>query len=143
VFRIFAFFCVIMLALAGCAKKPVAKNDLRTVTTEVVAAAQKITNNKSQIIVRPQAQASKRGGSGAADDIYISLVTPAEAVTLKQSLADRFNDGGVAGRIAFRLRFERNSDSFDSRSDSGFQKCSSDAARKSEGAREWQSRDRD
>ena len=76
-----------MLALAGCAKKPVAKNDLRTVTTEVVAAAQKITNNKSQIIVRPQVQASKRGGPGAFDDIYISLVTPAEAVTLKQSLA--------------------------------------------------------
>ncbi len=91
-FRIFAFFCVIMLALAGCAKKPVAKNDLRTVTTEVVAAAQKITNNKSQIIVRPQVQASKRGGSGAVDDIYISLVTPAEAVTLKQSLA------AIAGR---------------------------------------------
>lgn len=86
VFRIFAFFCMVMLIAAGCAKKPVAKNDSRTVTTEVVAAAQKITNNQSQIIVRPQVQSSKRGGSSAVDDIYISLVRPSQATALTRSL---------------------------------------------------------
>jgi polysaccharide deacetylase 2 family uncharacterized protein YibQ len=59
---------------------------MRTVTTEVVAAAQKITGNKSQIIVRPQVQPSKRGGSGTIDDIYISLGTAAQAAALNESL---------------------------------------------------------
>ncbi len=85
-YLIFAFFCTAALGLSGCSKKPVTKNDLRTVTTEIVATAQKITNNKSQIIVRPQQQPARWGGAGAVDDIYISLVTPANASALNQSL---------------------------------------------------------
>ena len=55
-------------------------------TTEVVASTQKITNNKAQIIVRPQIQSSKRGGSGAVDDIYVSLSAPSQEATLRESL---------------------------------------------------------
>lgn len=55
-------------------------------TTEVVASAQKITNNKAQIIVRPQVQSSKRGGPGAIDDIYVSLLAPSQEAVLKESL---------------------------------------------------------
>jgi polysaccharide deacetylase 2 family uncharacterized protein YibQ len=58
---------------------------VRNVTTEVVASAQKITNNKAQIIVRPQIQVSKRGASGAIDDIYISLPAPSQGAALKES----------------------------------------------------------
>ena len=55
-------------------------------TTEVVASTQKITNNKAQIIVRPQIQAAKRSGSGAIDDIYISLPAPSQEAALRESL---------------------------------------------------------
>jgi polysaccharide deacetylase 2 family uncharacterized protein YibQ len=89
---------MVMLIVAGCSKKPVAKNDLRTVTTEVVAAAQKITNNKAQIIVQPQIQASKRGGAGAVDDIYISLFTPSQATVLTRSLETIAGQHGLAVR---------------------------------------------
>ena len=85
-----AFLALAALGFTGCSKKPATKSDSRTVTTEVVAAAQKISNNRSQIIVRPQA--SKRGSSSTVDDIYISLVTPGEAAALNQSLA------AIAGR---------------------------------------------
>lgn len=82
----FLVLSVALAGFAGCAKKPVANSDLRSVTTEVVASAQKITNNQAQIIVRPQIQASKRGGSGPVDDIYISLPAPSQQAALKESL---------------------------------------------------------
>jgi polysaccharide deacetylase 2 family uncharacterized protein YibQ len=69
---------------------------MRAVTTEVVAAAQKITSNKSQIIVRPQIQFSKRGGSGTVDDIYISLGTAAQEAALSQSLGAIADRHGLA-----------------------------------------------
>ena len=82
----FLVLSALFAGLTGCAKKPVAKTDLRNVTTEVVASAQKITNNKAQIIVRPQIQSSKRGGSGAVDDIYVSLSAPSQEAALRESL---------------------------------------------------------
>jgi polysaccharide deacetylase 2 family uncharacterized protein YibQ len=67
---------------------------MRAVTTEVVSAAQKITSNKSQIIVRPQTQPSKRGGT--VDDIYISLGTATQETTLRQSLGTIAERYGLA-----------------------------------------------
>src|SRR3984957_20865993 len=93
---IVAFFAMVVLGFAGCSKKAATKNDSRTVTTEVVAAVQRISNNKSQIIVRPQQQASKRGSSSTVDDIYISLVTPSEAPALNQSLTTIAGRHGLA-----------------------------------------------
>ena len=58
---------------------------MRRVTAEIVASAQKITNNQAQIIVRPQVQASKRGGWGAIDEIYVSLQALAQEAALKES----------------------------------------------------------
>ena len=82
----FLVMSALFAGLTGCAKKPVAKTDLRNVTTEVVASARKITNNKAQIIVRPQVQGSKHGGSGAVDDIYVSLPAPSQEAALRESL---------------------------------------------------------
>jgi polysaccharide deacetylase 2 family uncharacterized protein YibQ len=65
---------------------------MRAVTTEVVAAAQKITVNKSQIVVRPQPQPSKRSGSGPIDDIYISLGAASQAAPFAEALE------AIAGR---------------------------------------------
>jgi polysaccharide deacetylase 2 family uncharacterized protein YibQ len=83
-------FCVLpilfCLFIFGCAKKNPAKGDLRAVTTEVVGAAQKITNNKSRILVRPQVQSSSRGGSPTFDDIYISLPGPMQAAAFEETL---------------------------------------------------------
>lgn len=76
-------FC---LFLFGCTKKNPAKGDLRAVTTEVIAAAQKITNNKARIVVRPQVQASARASSATLDDIYISLASPAQAAAFEDAL---------------------------------------------------------
>jgi polysaccharide deacetylase 2 family uncharacterized protein YibQ len=72
--------------LAGCAKKPVASSDMRSVTTEVVASAQKITSNKAQITVRPRFRGSLRQGSVRVDDVYISLASPSQAPPLGESL---------------------------------------------------------
>jgi len=87
---------------------------MRAVTTEVVAAAQKITSNKSEIIVRPQAQAPKRGGSGTVDDIYISLSTAAQAAALNESLGAIAKRHGLAitttGASAGVTRFDYTSD---------------------------------
>ncbi|HEY0703991.1 MAG TPA: divergent polysaccharide deacetylase family protein [Candidatus Acidoferrales bacterium] len=78
--------CLFGLLFFGCAKKPAAKTDLRAVTTEVVAAAQKLTNNTSRIAVRPQIQTSPRGGSAAVDDIYVSLANPSQASSFEATL---------------------------------------------------------
>lgn len=84
-FQISSTFIVLGLAcVAGCSKKPVAKNDRQTVTTEVVSSAQEITHNKAQVVIRPQIQSSRR--SVSVDDIYISLASPQQASSLERSL---------------------------------------------------------
>jgi polysaccharide deacetylase 2 family uncharacterized protein YibQ len=86
-------FC---LFLFGCTKKNPVKGDLRAVTTEVVVAAQKITNNKSRILVRPQVQSSARGGSAPLDDIYISLPSPTQAAAFEDTLKTIARRHGLA-----------------------------------------------
>jgi polysaccharide deacetylase 2 family uncharacterized protein YibQ len=97
------FVCSLSLALsvtfwglAGCAKKPVSRNDLRSVTTEVVASAQNITGNKAQITVRPRFQRSPRQASVSVDDVYISLASPSQASPLGQSLGAIARRNGLA-----------------------------------------------
>jgi uncharacterized protein len=71
------------LLFFGCTKKKAAKGDMRTVTTEVVGAAQKITNNKARVVVRPT---TARGSSATFDDIYVSLANSAQAAAFEDAL---------------------------------------------------------
>jgi polysaccharide deacetylase 2 family uncharacterized protein YibQ len=78
----------LVLLLASCGKKPLSKSELRSVTAEIVAAAQKITSRKSEIAIRPELQPTKTGISAhlAADNIYLSLTDPSQASALAQAL---------------------------------------------------------
>lgn len=77
-------------ALAGCAKKPLTRPEIRAVTAEVVSATERITARKSEITIRPEFEAPAGGSPRrfAADDIYITLQEPAQASALKQALAE-------------------------------------------------------
>jgi len=82
------FFCLAFLALIGCEKKPLTKPELRAVTTEVVAAAEKVTQRKSEITIRPEHQPSQGTATGQlpADSIYVSLTDPAQTSALTRAL---------------------------------------------------------
>jgi uncharacterized protein len=85
--RVLAAFAAV-LYLAGCAKKPPSKAELRAVTSEIVASAQKITEHKSEITIRPEVRAASGGAAQAAvDAIYLSLADPNEARALEQSVS--------------------------------------------------------
>jgi len=87
--RVFAACAaIVLLFLAGCAKKTISKSQLRAITGEIVAAAQKINGRKSEIAIRPELQSAKRGGAAtlAADNIYISLSDPAQTAAFAQAL---------------------------------------------------------
>ncbi len=87
--RIFAgLAAALLLFIAGCGKKSLSKSELRSVTAEIVATAQKITNRKSEIAIRPELQPAKNGTSThlAADNIYLSLADPSQASALSQAL---------------------------------------------------------
>ena len=87
--RIFAACAaLVLLFLAGCAKKNLSKSELRAITGEIVSAAQKINGHKSEIAIRPELQPAKRGSSSAlaADNIYISLSDPSQIAAFAQAL---------------------------------------------------------
>jgi uncharacterized protein len=87
--RIFAACAaIVLLFLAGCGKKSISKSELRAITGEIVAAAQKINGHKSEIAIRPELQSAKRGGAAAlpADNIYISLSDPSQTAAFAQAL---------------------------------------------------------
>jgi polysaccharide deacetylase 2 family uncharacterized protein YibQ len=70
---------------------------MRAVTSEVLTAAQKLTGNKAQIVVRPQMQAAKPGSSaGPVDDIFISLPSPSQAVPLEEKLTAIARNHGLS-----------------------------------------------
>ena len=89
----FVFFLLVFAAIfffAGCSnKKPLSKSEIRSVTAEIVAAAQKANGRKSEITIRPETSQSFTGDMGqlAADHIYVSLADPAQATSLKSALA--------------------------------------------------------
>ena len=87
--RIFAACsALVVLFLAGCGKKNLSKSELRAITGEIVAAAQKVNVHKSEISIRPELQPAKHGGSSAlaADNIYISLDDASQAASFAQAL---------------------------------------------------------
>ncbi|MGA7915288.1 MAG: divergent polysaccharide deacetylase family protein [Candidatus Acidiferrales bacterium] len=78
----------LVLFLAGCAKKSLSKSELRSVTAEIVSAAQKITGRKSAIAIRPELQPTNHGLATrlASDNVYISFPDPSQASALAQAL---------------------------------------------------------
>jgi polysaccharide deacetylase 2 family uncharacterized protein YibQ len=73
--------------VAGCSKKTLPKSDLRSVTVEIVASAQKIVGPKSQIAIRPVMQPGKGSASAhLTENIYISPSDPQQSRFLTASL---------------------------------------------------------
>jgi len=95
----YAILAAVFIFLAGCAKKSLSKAELRGITGEIVAAAQKATQRRSGITIRPE-QAATRGRSSArlaADNIYVTLSGANEADALGQAL------DGIARRHSLSL----------------------------------------
>ena len=78
-----------ILAVGGCRKKSPAKSEIRTVTTEIVDAAQRVTGRRSEITIRPEMRQSASGQKSrlAADHIYISVRDASQAGALEQAFA--------------------------------------------------------
>jgi hypothetical protein len=75
-FSIFLAFS--LLFLSGCEKSSVKKSQLRGVTTEIVAAAQRVSGHKVEVTVH----------RGAANTIFVSLANPAQRIALRREFAD-------------------------------------------------------
>jgi uncharacterized protein len=84
-----AFLAVIIFCLTGCQKKTPSKPELRAVTEEVVAAAQRVAGHKSQIEIHPEEEILQTGATTvrrSADNIYVSLADPAQVDELSRAL---------------------------------------------------------
>jgi polysaccharide deacetylase 2 family uncharacterized protein YibQ len=79
---------LVLFTLTGCGKKPLTKTELRAITAEVVAAAVKVTQRKSEITIRPEHQPFQAAATGQlpADNIYVSLTDPAQTSALTRGL---------------------------------------------------------
>lgn len=107
---------IIVLLLTGCGKKKISKAELRAITGEIVAAAQKVSGHKSEVTIRPELQQSKAGTPGklAADNVYVSLSDASQGGAIAEAL------GEIARRHKLSIR-ESTSDGimrFDYSSDS-------------------------
>jgi uncharacterized protein len=101
--------------VAGCGKKVPSKSEIRTVTTEIVGAAQQAANHQAQITIHPENRLTPSGTTNAlaADSLYISLPDRAALSVVKQSLhaiAQRHNllIQETATSEMTRLTFTRN-----------------------------------
>jgi polysaccharide deacetylase 2 family uncharacterized protein YibQ len=80
-------YVLIVIYLLGCSEKTIRKNEIRTITGEIVAAAQKTTQRKSEIAIRPEVQPAAAGANQvSADDVYVTLSDPSQADGLREAL---------------------------------------------------------
>ena len=85
--KLFPSICVLVVCLIGCGEKPIDKHEIRGITGEIVAAAEKTTQRKSEIAIRPEVQPSEAGAAHpSVDDIYVTLRDTSQADALKQAL---------------------------------------------------------
>ena len=81
------FYVLVVICLLGCGDKSIRKNEIRTITGEIVAAAQKTTQRKSEIAIRPEVRPADAGANRApADDVYVTLSDASQAEGLRQAL---------------------------------------------------------
>lgn len=82
-----ALAALVFLLLAGCGKKSLTKTELRAITSEVVAAAEKVTQRKSEITIRPERQPFQgAAGQLPADNIFVTLTDPSQTSALTRAL---------------------------------------------------------
>ena len=74
-----------IFTIGGC-KKSVSKAESREITSEVVAAAQKLTQRKSEITIRPELQPKPGAGRLGADDIYVTLSDASQVGAVKRAI---------------------------------------------------------
>jgi polysaccharide deacetylase 2 family uncharacterized protein YibQ len=85
--RFYLIYAMVVVFLVGCARKSISKSELRGITGEIVAAAQKATQRKSEISIRPELHPNDAGaGHPFADDVYVTLSEASQASGLKQAL---------------------------------------------------------
>ena len=110
-------YVLIVVFLLGCGQKAIGKNEIRTITGEIVAAAQKTTQRKSEIAIRPEIHpAGAVANQASADDVYVTLSDASQANGLKQALNEvahhhalsvsETNSGGVQ-RLDFSFKGTR------------------------------------
>jgi polysaccharide deacetylase 2 family uncharacterized protein YibQ len=79
----------LLAGLEACGKHPPTTAELRTITHEIVSAAQRVTGHKSEITIRPE-HVQLPAGEGLApvstDHIYITLSDPAQKMELERAL---------------------------------------------------------
>jgi polysaccharide deacetylase 2 family uncharacterized protein YibQ len=107
---------IIVLLLTGCGKKKISKAELREITGEIVAAAQKVSGHKSEVTIRPELQPSRAGTPGklAADNIYVSLSDGSQAGAIAQALDEIARRHKLSVRESSSdgvMRFDYSSDS--------------------------------
>jgi uncharacterized protein len=80
----------VLLLFAGCETKKFTASELRQVTNEIVATAQRVTQHKSDVAIRPEFLNSHGAAPGGIvpDDVYVTLGSAAQAKTLAQALDD-------------------------------------------------------
>jgi uncharacterized protein len=80
-----------LLGLIGCHKKSASKAEVRSITDEIVAAAQRAAGHKLEIEIQPEEQILQTGAietKQESDSLYIPLENPAQADTLEHSLGE-------------------------------------------------------
>ena len=87
---LFSITAIVFFFVSGCAPKKISKTEIRAVTSEIVAAAQRISGHRSGVTIRPELQPSKPGlgGPSVADDIYVSLADGSETNAIKKALEE-------------------------------------------------------
>jgi polysaccharide deacetylase 2 family uncharacterized protein YibQ len=96
-----------MLIALGCKKKALTSAELRAITQELTAAAQKITGHKSEIAIRPETHPAR--GEPAIDHIYITLADPSKKAALERALNEVAQRHGLersASSAGSVLRFD-------------------------------------
>jgi uncharacterized protein len=113
-FALLAILIIALASLAGCARRSLSTREIRGVTAEVVAAAQRVTSRRSQIAIRPEFEPSWFGGQGrlVADNIDIPVGNSSEGSMLAQALAQiarrhrlSFSESSSPGKMRFDFAF--------------------------------------
>ena len=78
------FAALACLLLSGCAKKSLSKSELRSITSEITAATQRVTSRKSEITIRPEFASSSRL---PVDHIFVTLSDSSELPVLRHSFS--------------------------------------------------------
>lgn len=85
--RIVFLFLAIAFFAAGCQKKPPSRSELRSITRDLSAAAQKAGGRDAEIVIRPEIGA--RQGERArlvADDVFVTLPDAAKVPAVESAL---------------------------------------------------------